>query len=409
MSQQVTIEWDKFPRATHFTDGKDCNLFEGVGVFWRVINGVAQDAWLLDKRNTHLIRPLFPHDAQANMIPRPAPQPDWAAYPRATHFLPKRLDGSLDLDAFVRMVGGVVTDCWTMLDDGVQHYTYPTINEYDRSRMIKRPNVPDWRKAPDDATHWGPQSADGRWYEGWYKPEKNAEGFWLRADKQSAEGKWNWREWGRMEDERRAMLIERPKAEAFGPVDFSGPVMDFKTPAGLVTELIEAYQCEADRSTYRVGLVDDLRAMIKAGVFDPAAPGADKTVTTTMQGGKVIAVWDGSGRPPVDTVCWVTPHNTQWGFDTLDARKVRVLGYFTEHIWLVELYSDNSPAQVFVTTRTDKVDFEVYKSPEQIATDKRISAVKEWLKGVERDYGEDVAGQCEDILMQAESRMGASQ
>lgn len=115
--------------------------------------------------------------------------------------------------------------------------------------------------------------------------------------------------------------------------------------------------------------------------------------------------WGSSGLPPIGVDCLVTPHNTQWGFDNLDTRRVKVLaGYGGEFVWMMELHSDGGDSFSFITTRTDKVDFAPHRTPEQVASDKRIKAAQEWLKGVEQEYGQEVADKCEDILMDAEAR-----
>jgi hypothetical protein len=73
----------------------------------------------------------------------------------------------------------------------------------------------------------------------------------------------------------------------------------------------------------------------------------------------------------------VTPHNTLWGFDNLDTRRVKVVAYSADHVWLMELYSYGSESLSFITTRTDKVDFTPCRTPEQIAADERAAAIEE--------------------------------
>ncbi len=87
--------------------------------------------------------------------------------------------------------------------------------------------------------------------------------------------------------------------------------------------------------------------------------------------------WDGEGLPPPGTQCMVTPHNTLWGFDSLDTRRVQVMSYSADHVWLMELHSDGSGSLSFITTRTDKVDFEPYRSPSVVATEEREKAIAE--------------------------------
>ncbi|WP_422402595.1 hypothetical protein [Pseudomonas sp. GZD-209] len=89
------------------------------------------------------------------------------------------------------------------------------------------------------------------------------------------------------------------------------------------------------------------------------------------------AQWNGEGLPPPGTECMVTPHNTLWGFDNLDTRRVKVVARKADHEWLMELRSDGSESLSFITTRTDKVDFTPCRTPEQIAADERAAAIEE--------------------------------
>ena len=49
-------------------------------------------------------------------------------------------------------------------------------------------------------------------------------------------------------------------------------------------------------------------------------------------------------------------------------------------------------------------EFRPIRTPEQIESDARIKAAQEWLKSIGLEYGEDVADQCENILMAAEEK-----
>ncbi|MGR6474401.1 hypothetical protein ACUZXZ_01165 [Pseudomonas juntendi] len=91
------------------------------------------------------------------------------------------------------------------------------------------------------------------------------------------------------------------------------------------------------------------------------------------------ALWNGQRLPPAGAACWVTPHNTIWGFDNLNTRLVKVVAYMDDYIWLMELHSDDTRPRSFITTRTDKVDFEPYRTPAQIAADE-IEAIFNWLQ-----------------------------
>ena len=73
----------------------------------------------------------------------------------------------------------------------------------------------------------------------------------------------------------------------------------------------------------------------------------------------------------------VTPHNTLWGFDNLDTRRVKVIARKADHEWLMELHSDGSESLSFITTRTDKVDFTPCLTPEQKEAMTREQAIEE--------------------------------
>ena len=80
--------------------------------------------------------------------------------------------------------------------------------------------------------------------------------------------------------------------------------------------------------------------------------------------------WNGEGLPPVGCECVVTPHNTMWGFSSVDDYTGRVLAYDGEDFWFVML------GGVKVTSRTDKVDFRPIKSE---ADKKRDAAINNIL------------------------------
>lgn len=80
--------------------------------------------------------------------------------------------------------------------------------------------------------------------------------------------------------------------------------------------------------------------------------------------------WNGEGLPPVGCECVVTPHNTVWGFSSVDDYTGRVLAYDGEDFWFAML------GGVKVTSRTDKVDFRPIKSE---ADKKRDTAINNIL------------------------------
>lgn len=84
---------------------------------------------------------------------------------------------------------------------------------------------------------------------------------------------------------------------------------------------------------------------------------------------EVESTWNGEGLPPVGCECVVTPHNTVWGFSSVDDYTGRVLAYDGEDFWFVML------GGVKVTSRTDKVDFRPIKSEADKNRDAAIEAI----------------------------------
>lgn len=69
--------------------------------------------------------------------------------------------------------------------------------------------------------------------------------------------------------------------------------------------------------------------------------------------------WSGEGLPPIGAECVVTPHNSLWGFSSVDNYTGKVLAYDGEDFWFVML------GGVKVTSRTDKVDFSLPRIEEE--------------------------------------------
>ena len=113
-----------------------------------------------------------------------------------------------------------------------------------------------------------------------------------------------------------------------------------------------------------------------------------------------VTPWDGEGLPPVGTVCEynnLEPHpvstDLKWSPVHIVAHDMQggeVFAVFSS----LSGYHGNRLPECFRPIRT----------PEQIATEERVKACQEWLKGVEESYGQEVADKCEDILMDAEKR-----
>lgn len=89
--------------------------------------------------------------------------------------------------------------------------------------------------------------------------------------------------------------------------------------------------------------------------------------------------WNGEGVPPVGCECVVTPHNTMWGFSSVDDYTGRVLAYDGEDFWFVML------GGVKVTSRTDKVDFRPIKSEAEKKRDAFINAVLDDMRVIPCD------------------------
>lgn len=99
---------------------------------------------------------------------------------------------------------------------------------------------------------------------------------------------------------------------------------------------------------------------------DVKASGALETVVkaawieaiTTLKDGPA---WDGESKPPVGVTLWVTPHNLIWGFNVIEPHLCQVLAYRDEYVWLEILSDIGETTYNFTTTRTDKVEFKVWK------------------------------------------------
>ncbi|MEX3036421.1 hypothetical protein AB4K08_00940 [Serratia fonticola] len=96
-----------------------------------------------------------------------------------------------------------------------------------------------------------------------------------------------------------------------------------------------------------------------------------------------IQHWNGEGLPPVGTVCTVTPHNSQWGFDSVTDRVCEILAYTPDHVWVREMYQ-TSATKSYVSTRTDKADFRPIRTPEQIEAERR-GRISEQMRTIHRE------------------------
>lgn len=103
--------------------------------------------------------------------------------------------------------------------------------------------------------------------------------------------------------------------------------------------------------------------------------------------------WNGEGLPPVGIEC-----EHQGTADNMDWLPVKIIAHteVRDRVVAVFQYGDT-------VTYSDARYFRPIRTPEQIAAEERVKAAQEWLKGIEREYGVDVADKCEVILMEAES------
>lgn len=322
--------------------------------------------WECDGSDPQTVDVQLSQYGRQNLVARPA---DWATAPEeATHHVTSIRER---IPTGWYRADGNKMRC--LAQEGEYLFRLDDIHEGCGLILEARPNAtPDWSKAPADASHWGPQTGDAHYLEGWYKEAGN--GFWLRASWETNE--WIWVDWGLMNIERRAMLIERPWV-----------------------------------------------------AIDPAAPGTEKTVAVSMQGGKVVdwsegpkgadayregkwwkgglkweggewvdqdiehgdhshdypdtqykpaPAWNGEGLPPIKTRCLVEPHNLQWGFCAHGEYKCMVVAYYGDFVWLelAEL-PENVVGSGQLLTRVDKVDFRPVRTPEQVRAKAREDFIRD--------------------------------
>ena len=99
--------------------------------------------------------------------------------------------------------------------------------------------------------------------------------------------------------------------------------------------------------------------------------------------------WTGEGLPPVGTVC-------EFRVETDDWRQCEVIAHKDDYA-VCWIHCNKILASSGHAVRP-------IRTPEQIAADDREKACQDWLRGIERSYGQAVADKCEDILMDAEKR-----
>ena len=257
-------------------------------------------------------------------------------------------------------------------------WCYMQLSSIRKPMLVSRP-VPlaiDWKRAPRGTTHgklWtgeGNSAAGEEWF-------RNADGVWYLA---YWENDWYWRIY-EMTDAVRGGLSPRPGDDKAKPA-----AVDPASQRGLLLELIDAYQCEADPARYRHDLVNSA-----------------KQLASNLPG-----PWDSNGLPPPGTKCIVTPHNTQWGFTRVGDYECIVLAHHADYVWLQMLTSEpNTIGNQYRTVRTDKVDFSVFMTPKQKAAAKRARAVMPFLEMIMQDYGADVHAEATKILADFEAREAA--
>lgn len=320
-------------------------------------------------------------------------QVKWELCPDATHYLPKT---DIVLGSFWRFRGEMPETRWDC--QGVfEANSGLFIDEAARARLIANPAfLPSWGKAPEWAgvlmRHvekpgmliWAQSTAKGARFE--------------RLDNCPHKG-------GGLMPEFFVVVSERPASPNWskGPADAShwGEGCE---------QWMEAFYKFDGADTYYAPRADIGRGWFQLDVPLPAdriaqliaRPAGDFSGPLLDFGPRSDAPqWDGQGEPPPGARCLVTPHNTVWGFDEVREYGCKVLAYNGDYVWL------KTNANRHVSTRIDKVDFAPIRTA---ASDDRVEAAQAWLKGIEQQYGQEVADKCEDILMEAESRnAGASE
>ena len=106
--------------------------------------------------------------------------------------------------------------------------------------------------------------------------------------------------------------------------------------------------------------------------------------------------WSGEGLPPVGVVCEVD-WCEEW-------HKCEVIAHFQQRCGMVAAFTVEISDGAKSLDAFGAGSFRPIRTPEQIESDARIKAAQEWLKSIELEYGEDVADQCENILMAAEEK-----
>jgi|LGVE01.1.fsa_nt_gb hypothetical protein len=82
--------------------------------------------------------------------------------------------------------------------------------------------------------------------------------------------------------------------------------------------------------------------------------------------------WDGEGLPPVGYRCVVTPHNSMWGFGSVDDRTGVVLMYKAESfVFAIDTPDVCVHGADVVVSRTDKADFSKLLNKEELAAKAR--------------------------------------
>lgn len=103
----------------------------------------------------------------------------------------------------------------------------------------------------------------------------------------------------------------------------------------------------------------------------------------------VAAAWNGKGKPALGGWCEYRSADEEW-------IPCEVVAYRADQLVIVDALGYACVVGVS--------ELRPARTPEQIAAEERIKAAQEWLKGVEREYGVEVADECENILMAAEAK-----
>lgn len=307
----------------------------------------------------------------------------------------------------------------------------------------------DWSKGPADATHWapatGPGDGPGLGYTESYFKVVGDQIFWAEWLND-----WYWRDYTqRMKSERLAMFVGRSQ--------FVMPAVDVVEPAAVDTDWSEAPEGAThhrkgygDYGWYKYALEDYFFWV--NGMWDLSVVSREVLLAELVarpvpyvvdwshapEGANAFAVgfwfkpnhkwhdgkwwyqdseygahaydypdaqyrpaepWSGEGRPPAGLVCEAEIYD---GHGMLAWVEAKVIHHHPRHGGSAAIAHGSEELLAWAST------FRPKRTPEQIIADRereeRIKAAQVWLEGVAKEYVQEAADKCEDILMEAERK-----